>query len=230
MLMAGLHCSALTPRARGRPIARGSHAVVSECVFRTEWAFPNQVTVKTTVLIFVAAIALGPALMCPGGPAWATSGNAQKGSGGTISERPLTVTVELSEELRGGLAEILRDPRATIRLRVADLTLSPGARRWVEGVRVFANLPTGPGPDDLTVDSAYWVGAHVFGEIKRSASPRGFYMDLKPSLVRQTRAGDWSPNMPLRITFELILEDKRPRAANIAVSVGTVTVSTHREP
>ena len=146
--------------------------------------------VHVGLVIGLAAITATP-------PAAPPAGDKPEGKM-AITDKPLTVKIEPSEQLRLDLAAAIK-PAAKVSIRLTLHGVVPPERRdLTEGIRVFLNK------DDATrttpIDDPHYVSSIVFAATNER-DPQGFHMDLTRTVAELTRQGKLDLAKPLRITL-----------------------------
>jgi len=171
------------------------------------------------------AISLTVATVAPAAPS-----DANKKTEGklAITDKPLTVRVELSNELRASL-EAAAKKASTVSIRLTlEGVVPPVQRKLIEGIRVYINKPNAT--QDTSTDDPHFVAAFAFTP-DGGQNPENLNLDLTRSLAELSRRGKLDLTKPLQITLVAApAEGIKKLPKNFSVAVGKVSVTAVDQP
>lgn len=140
-----------------------------------------------------------------------------------ITDKPLTVRIEPSNELRASLdAATKRKPMLSIRLTLEGV-VPPVQRKLIEGIRVYINKPDAT--RDTSTDDSHFVAAFAFTP-DDGRDPENLNFDLTRSLAELSRERKLDLTKPLWITLVAVpTEGNKKLPKDFSVSVGKVSVT-----
>ncbi len=139
-----------------------------------------------------------------------------------LTEKPLTVAVEPTAEIRSALAAAAKPaPKVAVHLVLGGV-VPPKEREQIEGVRVFLNK------DDATratsIDDPHFVCAFAFAPTTQR-DPQEFNLDLTRTVAELGRQGKLDSTKPLRITLIAVpAMGAKELPAQFSVPVGKVSI------